>query len=151
VSKGLVPPELALGYADGWPVVTPVGMFLDRIREGQNATVAALVAGLDPGDVSKWQHLGASFLGGGRLTQQRRHFTDFATALAKAEAEHEAAMVEVVRDTAMAATKDSWRAAAWLLEHQARTAPPVPEDTEDDDEIERYAEAVPASTGDTPD
>ena len=63
-------------------------------------------------------------------------------ALARAEAEAEAAMVSVVRDVALADVKDSWRAAAWLLDHQQQAAPPTPEEFDDDDDIAAMSRPV---------
>jgi hypothetical protein len=114
-------------------------MFLEGIRAGNTHVVSALVAGLQPDAVAKW-----CLVGSGQLAHdswRKGVYRDLVRAVARAEAEHEAAMVAVVRETATADVKDSWRAAAWLLDHSAKTAPPVPEN-EDDDELAELSAAV---------
>jgi hypothetical protein len=141
----LVPKLLETGWSDGWPPVTPVGSFLDSIREGNTVAVAALTSMLSPADVAKWALTGSGLLAQARgrmVPIRRRPFSDFAIALARAEAEAEAAMTEVIRETALGETKDSWRAAAWLLDHQAKAAPPEPQQYDDDDELDSLSSAV---------
>lgn len=152
MSARVVPDLLAAGYADGWPPMTPVGAFLEAIRQGNTATTAALTSQLDPADVARWAIQGSALLSkhrGGNVPKPRRPFSDFVLALARAEAEAEAAMIEVVRDTALGDTKDSWRAAAWLLDHQAKAAPPLAEEPDDEDELARYATPVSGPDSDT--
>ena len=131
MSARVVPRLLELGWSDGWPPLTPVGEFLESVREGNTLTTAALTATLEPNEVMRWSMQGNALLARARgklVVRARRPFADFAVALARAEAEAETAMVSVVRDVALASVKDSWRAAAWLLDHQAKAAPPTAED-----------------------
>jgi hypothetical protein len=142
---------LAEGYVDGWPITTPVGMFLESIRQGNTISVAALVSQLNPVEVMRWSMQGTALIARNRgrlVTAKRRAFADFSTALARAEAEAEASMTEVIRDAALGEGRDAWRAAAWILEHQAKATLPTPEDPDDEDELERYGTPVPASNSD---
>lgn len=152
MSARVVPRLLELGWSDGWPTVTPVGAFLESIREGNTLVTAALTATLDPNEVMRWSMQGTTLVARARgkaVVRARRPFADFATALARAEAEAESAMVAVVREVAQAQTRDSWRAAAWLLDHQSKATPPAPEDPDDEDELERYGTpALSAEGGD---
>lgn len=144
-TKRITPHALTTGWADGWPHDTPVGMFLEQIRQGNTQVVAALTSGLDPGDMARWTMEGGALLARARgkpVARGRRPYADFAVALARAEAEAEAAMVDVIRDVALADVKDSWRAAAWMLDHQARAAPPIPEHPEDDDDLAELSSPV---------
>jgi hypothetical protein len=141
----IVPLALQDGYVDGWPLTSPVGMFLEQIREGKPTVVAALVAALDPVDLARWSLQGHTLLArfrGRKVPAPRRPLSDFAVALDRAEAEAEAAMIDVVRETALGETKDSWRAAAWILEHSAKAAPLALEEPDDEDELERYSTPV---------
>jgi hypothetical protein len=134
-----------LGWSDGWPLMTPVGEFLESVRQGNTLTTAALTATLDPNEVMRWSMQGNALLARARgklVVRARRPFADFAVALARAEAEAETAMVSVVRDVALADVKDSWRAAAWLLDHQAKAPAPAPEDPDDEDELEALSTAI---------
>jgi hypothetical protein len=134
-----------LGWSDGWPLMTPVGEFLESVRQGNTLTTAALTATLDPNEVMRWSMQGNALLVRARgklVVRARRPFADFAVALARAEAEAETAMVSVVRDVALSDVKDSWRAAAWLLDHQAKAPAPAPEDPDDEDELESLSTAV---------
>jgi aryl-alcohol dehydrogenase-like predicted oxidoreductase len=147
--RALVPPDLMEGYADGWPPTTKVGMFLDKVRQSNTLVTAALTSELDPVQVVAWATKGNDLLARakGRMVEKiRRPYSAFSIALARAEAEAETAMVAVVREVAAAQGKDSWRAAAWLLDHQQKASPPIPE-ADDEDDIERLASAVPASGG----
>lgn len=137
----IVPKDLAEGYEDGWPETTKVGLFLASVREGNTATVASLTSGLLPSDVGRWSTQGAALLAKARgnllwVPTKRRPFAAFTIELARAEAENESSMVAVVREVALADVKDSWRAAAWLLDHQTKAAPPTAEDFDDSDELD---------------
>ena len=148
MSARVVPKLLEMGWSDGWPPMTPVGAFLDSIREGNTVATAALTSGLDPADVARWSMQGSGLLAkwrGRQVPVKRRPFGDFVVALQRAEAEAEASMVEVIREAALGGTKDAWRAAGWLLDHTAKAAPITPEEPDDEDEIERYSTTVPAT------
>lgn len=145
----IVPLELADGYPDGWPVTTRVGTFLDKIRQGNTLVTAALTSDIDATQVVAWATKGNEVLArahGRRVSPKVRAFAAFAQALARAEAEAETAMIAVVREVATSQGKDAWRAAAWLLDRQQKSMPPIPE-ADDSDELERLASAVPASGG----
>lgn len=142
------PADLVDGYEDGWPFPSPVGRFLDRIREGDVVTVAALVNELDPTTVGQWAAIGSTLLGraGGnvaKVPKGQRAFAIFAVELARAEAQSETRMVAIITDHAMNPdAKDRWRAAAWILDHHRRAAPPRPDDDGDEDDIAELSTPV---------
>jgi hypothetical protein len=145
MSARVVPKVLEEGWQDGWPVTTPVGMLLEATRQGHTITTAAHVSQLDPGEVMRWSMQGAALLArakGNLVVRARRPFADFAGALARAEAEAESAMVDVIRDAALSDNRDAWRAAAWMLDHQQKAAPPTPDDPDDEDELDALSTPV---------
>ena len=58
----IVPKVLEEGWADGWPLTSPVGIFLEQVRESNTTVTAARTAGLDPNQVGHWSVTGASLL-----------------------------------------------------------------------------------------
>jgi len=142
------PADLVDGYEDGWPFPSPIGRFLDRIREGDVMTVAALVNELDPTTVAGWASTGSVALaraGGnlGRVPKGSRAFATFAVELARAEAQNESRMVAIITNHAQdVEAKDRWRAAAWILEHHRRAAPPRPDDDGEEDDIAELSTPV---------
>jgi hypothetical protein len=139
VTRRRTPAELRDGWEDGWPYPSAVGRFLEAVRDGDTASTAALINELEPATVASWAEVGAVELGraGGvlaRIPRGGRPYATFASELARAEAQSESRMVGIItRHAQDSEAPDRWRAAAWILEHHRRAAPPRPvPDTSDD-------------------
>ena len=144
----LCPPKLTQGYEDGWPISTPIGMFLDAVRTGNGIVTAALISGLDPEHVTSWKTRGTHWLAEkhGEVAQvktTRRPMAAFVVALARAEADAQSTLTAVIMEAAVADHRDSWRAAAWLLNRNVPVSrpatPEIEEDDDDDDELDLSA------------
>jgi hypothetical protein len=132
--------------------MTPVRVLLDAVCEGNDVGTAATLAGMDPAAVDHWLTLGRGWRGSHqRLGPYRRTLSDFASAVARAEAEVDKRLVASIMSAACSGSPTAWRAAAWLLRWRPPTVPaPSPQVDDGDAElIARLSTPVAAEPLDT--